>query len=86
MFRAKCFGERFGIKGECMDRKGRDYSPFDGKGEGRPMDDSMDDLGTRWSGFGDELLETEGRWIGKAIPLFRTCRGQATILEDAEVA
>ena len=22
------------------------------------------------------------RWIGKAIPLFRTCRGQTTILED----
>ena len=34
---------------------------------------------------GVELLETEGRWIGKAIPLFRTCRGQTTILEDAGV-
>ena len=39
------------------------------------MDDSMDDLGTRWSGFGDELLETEGRWIGNAIPFFEDLKG-----------
>jgi hypothetical protein len=49
------------------------------------MAESMDDLGTRWRGFGDELLETEGRWIGKAIPLLRTCRGQTSILEGAGV-
>jgi hypothetical protein len=52
------------------------------------MDDSMDDFEnseTRWREFGHELLETEGRWIGKAIPLLRTCRAQTTILEDADV-
>jgi hypothetical protein len=34
---------------------------------------------------GVELLKTDGRWIGKAIPLLRTYRGQTTILEDAGV-
>ena len=48
----------------------------------------MDRWMMTWGLDGEDLVINFGdrrRWIGKAIPLFRTCRGQTTILEDADV-